>query len=237
MSGVHKVIREAGYPFTMVPNGAVRDPRLGSTAFRLLAYLMSHENGYELTYKQIERQTGMGRFAINEGIKALTALGWLRVERPKRPNGQYGPKAWHLLNPATVGNSTMESVHSGTTSALKKNTKDKKTTKRGAREQTLQPDWVPDDRLLEMFATKWPLLDRGYEVEQFVLYWAERGVPKKDWGLTFQRWMNAQQKAVADKGARFVKPAAVVPDARAWVKKMHDIGEHWECREGEFGCK
>jgi len=22
----------------------------------------------------------------------------------------------------------------------------------------------------------------------------------------------------------------------AWVKTMHDIGEHWECRAGEFGC-
>jgi hypothetical protein len=24
---------------------------------------------------------------------------------------------------------------------------------------------------------------------------------------------------------------------REWVKDMHDLGEHWECRAGEFGCK
>ena len=24
---------------------------------------------------------------------------------------------------------------------------------------------------------------------------------------------------------------------REWVKDMHDMGEHWECRPGEFGCK
>ena len=24
---------------------------------------------------------------------------------------------------------------------------------------------------------------------------------------------------------------------RLWVKDMHDIGEHWECRAGEFGCR
>jgi hypothetical protein len=236
MSGVHKVVREAGYPFTMVPNEAVRDPRLSSTAFRLLAYLMSHENGYELTYRQIERQTGMGRFAINEGIKALTALGWLRVERPKRPNGQYGPKAWHLLNPATVGNSTMESVHSGTTSALKKKTKTEKKTLRVARATVLPSDWVPEDRLVDMFSTKWPHLDRGYEVEQFVLYWVERGVAKKDWGLTFQRWMNGQEKAASERVARLPKPAEV-PEARAWVRALHNDGEHWECKPGEFGCK
>jgi hypothetical protein len=24
---------------------------------------------------------------------------------------------------------------------------------------------------------------------------------------------------------------------REWVKDMHDMGEHWECKPGEFGCK
>jgi len=28
---------------------------------------------------------------------------------------------------------------------------------------------------------------------------------------------------------------AVMP--RAWVEELHDMGEHWECRAGEFGCK
>lgn len=25
------------------------------------------------------------------------------------------------------------------------------------------------------------------------------------------------------------------PTARAWVKELHDMGEHFECRAGEFG--
>jgi hypothetical protein len=28
---------------------------------------------------------------------------------------------------------------------------------------------------------------------------------------------------------------AVMP--RAWVEELHEMGEHWECRAGEFGCK
>jgi len=36
---------------------------------------------------------------------------------------------------------------------------------------------------------------------------------------------------------RGVKPPAELPDARAWVKAMHTMGEHFECREGEFGCR
>jgi hypothetical protein len=39
------------------------------------------------------------------------------------------------------------------------------------------------------------------------------------------------------KADRFVKPAADIPGARAWVRALHDQGEHWECRDGEFGCK
>lgn len=34
-----------------------------------------------------------------------------------------------------------------------------------------------------------------------------------------------------------VKPAAEIPEARAWVRAEHNRGEHWECRPGEFGCK
>lgn len=29
----------------------------------------------------------------------------------------------------------------------------------------------------------------------------------------------------------------IVGGPRDWVKDMHDVGEHWECRPGEFGCK
>ena len=28
---------------------------------------------------------------------------------------------------------------------------------------------------------------------------------------------------------------AVMP--RGWVEELHEMGEHWECRPGEFGCK
>ncbi|HLP97631.1 MAG TPA: hypothetical protein VK149_04220 [Sideroxyarcus sp.] len=106
MSGVTRLYRRDNQPFAQIPNEAIRDPRMTSNAFRLLAYLMSHTDGYELTYSQIERQTSLGRYAINEAIKNLTVLGWLRTERTKLNNGQFGPKSWIVLTPTTVGNST-----------------------------------------------------------------------------------------------------------------------------------
>jgi predicted transcriptional regulator len=99
MSGVYKIYRHDSQPFAQVPNSAIRDPEISPNAFRLLAYLMSHKEGYELTYGQIERQTTLGRYAINEAIKILTAKGWLKTERTKKDNGQFGPTSFHIMNP------------------------------------------------------------------------------------------------------------------------------------------
>ena len=126
-SGVHKLYRSDDRPFTMLPNEAVRNPEMTSNAFRLLAYLMSHEDGYDLRYGQIERQTAMGRHAINKAADNLMKLGWLRVDRPRDENNRFLPKSWTLLTPSSVTFSTVESphmeeFHTGKDYPLKKNT-------------------------------------------------------------------------------------------------------------------
>ena len=134
MSGVYKIYRHDSQPFAQVPNSAIRDPEISPNAFRLLAYLMSHKEGYELTYGQIERQTTLGRYAINEAIKILTNKGWLKTERTKKDNGQFGPTSFHILDPealdsvaddSSVGDSTMEQPTDIKNTNYLENTKDK----------------------------------------------------------------------------------------------------------------
>ena len=134
MSGVYKIYRHDSQPFAQVPNSAIRDPQISPNAFRLLAYLMSHKEGYELTYGQIERQTTLGRYAINEAIKVLTDKGWLRTERTKKDNGQFGPTSFHILDPeavdsvaddSSVGHSTMEQPTDNKNTNYLENTKTK----------------------------------------------------------------------------------------------------------------
>lgn len=57
----------------------------------------------------------------------------------------------------------------------------------------LPDDWQPSDRLIEMFATKWPLLDKAVQIEEFLLYYQASDKKFTDWDLTFQRWMNRAQ--------------------------------------------
>lgn len=61
------------------------------------------------------------------------------------------------------------------------------------REIPLDANWMPDDRIMEMFKTKWPDLDPDYHIEQFRLYYLATGKKYRDWGLTFQKWMNSEQ--------------------------------------------
>jgi hypothetical protein len=158
--GVHKIeLHQPKKAFAIIPNRAVRDPRITSNSFRLLAYLLSHNDGYELTYRQIEKQAGMGRYAINAASKQLSELGWLRVEQTKLANGQFGPKSWTLLTPdenestaddTVAGEPAPDAFHSGTARGLKK-------TK------------VKEDKLLE----------KTIDIEQgFAQFWAI--YPKKD---------------------------------------------------------
>jgi predicted transcriptional regulator len=130
--GVHKIeLHQPKKAFAIIPNRAVRDARITANSFRLLAYLLSHNDGYELTYRQIEKETGLGRYAINAASKQLGELGWLRVEQTKLKNGQFGPKSWTLLTPdgnestagePVAGQSAPDSFRSGTANGLKKTT-------------------------------------------------------------------------------------------------------------------
>ena len=63
----------------------------------------------------------------------------------------------------------------------------------------LNESWLPDDRLIGMFVTKWPLLNMSEQTEAFKLHHMAKGSKMADWGLAYQKWMNQAQKWAADK--------------------------------------
>lgn len=183
-TGIQKIYRLDDQPFAQIPRQAIRDRRITQNGFRLLAYLMSHAHGYDLTYGQIERETGLGRFAINGAIENLTALGWLEVQRTKLPNGQFGAYAWYVMNPGhevtstTVGYSTVEQPHMGQPTDLKnKNKQENKNTKKYPQaelEEVFEKFWASYPRKVEKIAAR-KAFERAYvENGQAVLDGAER---------------------------------------------------------------
>jgi hypothetical protein len=106
--------------------------------------------------------------------------------------------------------------------------------------QQLPSDWKPSPAFAEECAKKFPTLDIDAEVEGFTDHHTAKGSTFKDFNAAFRNWCRNAVKFHGPKTVihkQEVKPNADIPGYRDWVKHMHDIGEHFECREGEFGCK
>lgn len=176
MSGIQRIYRHESTEFTSVPNWVVRDPSYSPNVFRLLAYLLSHQSGYELTYGQIERQTTLGRYAINEAAKFLIANGWLEWNQEKGADGKWLAKTWIIKNPNTGemnpvrNDSTTEPIHYGTTNGHK------------------------EEQLLEKNTNKRKTLTEAQERELFNEFWKE--YPRKlDKGAAFKAFRSALKVA------------------------------------------
>lgn len=246
-------------PFTMVPNEFIRDSRVPPNAKMLLIYLMSHKNGYQITYQQIERETGLGRYAINSASKLLSGMGWLTVKREKLPSGHFGPKSWRISRTpkpesslcTTVGHSTMEPFHYGTTNGHKEKHLTKKTTYKDI------PSNSKNDSLFEEFWDTYPRKVGKESARRVFMKLAQPGeatagakrmrddpnlpekrfIPYPQTWLNREGWQDEPYPPRVDKYGRVESATTKTPSRRGWIKALHDIGEHFECAPGEFGCK
>ena len=106
--------------------------------------------------------------------------------------------------------------------------------------KSVPPNWEPTPQFTAECTQKFPTLIIANEVEAFIDFHIAKGSVFKDLQRAFRTWCRnaakfSQPKTVIHK--QEVKPNADIPGYRDWVKGLHDIGEHWECRAGEFGCK
>lgn len=68
---------------------------------------------------------------------------------------------------------------------------------------------------------------------------APQFIPRAATWLNQERWGDDAYSAptVDAGGGKVASRSPYVGGPREWVKDMHDEGEHFECRPGEFGCK
>jgi len=193
---INRIIKQDDHQFTMVPNMAVRDPEITSNAFRLLAYLLSHENGYQLVYSQIMNQTDLGKFAIQKAIELLTDKGFLKVEQTRTSSGSFGGYDYILTDPykstevqsPDSGQSASGSFRHGTTRPLKENKVIKKTNKKENKERLSPKDEILKDEFKKEIDEKFPNIDFTREVESFFDWIASKGVSYKDHKAAFRNW-------------------------------------------------
>ena len=221
-TGIQRIYRHESTQFTTVPNWVVRDPEYSPNSFRLLAYLLSHADGYELTYAQIERQTTLGRYAINVAAKFLIEKGWLVWEQKKGQDGRWLAKSWIIKNPETSplpNDSAAQSFHSGTINghkeeqSLEKNTDNKKNTY----EELFDEFWTAYPRKLDKakaFRAFKSALKRAKFEDILAGVIAYRNDPKRDPDFTKYpaTWLNSDAW----------ENAATLPEVRADIERRRE---------------
>lgn len=85
--------------FTQLPNAWVRDKRLSYKARGLLAELMSHAPGFEVSREKLARNGQDGDRAIRSAIAELEAVGYLERSQSRSEQNRFGAAVWITRDP------------------------------------------------------------------------------------------------------------------------------------------
>ncbi|MFJ4412249.1 hypothetical protein [Streptomyces sp. NPDC088910] len=84
---IHRIRHARG--FTVLPNALLQDRRLSYTARGLLADLLSRPDGWREDGRHMADTSPQGRLTVAKALRELTAAGYYRVERVRRPDGTF----------------------------------------------------------------------------------------------------------------------------------------------------
>jgi hypothetical protein len=86
--------------FTQLRNAWMRDKRLSFAARGLLAHLMTHDAGYQVSLPSLAAQTWKeGRDGIRTLVHELERCGYLHRVKERRARGKFQGYAWYLQDP------------------------------------------------------------------------------------------------------------------------------------------
>lgn len=88
--------------FTRVPNEWARDPKLSTKAKGLLLYLLSHQDGYQLTVQQAIAENADGRDSIYKTLGELVECGYLRRDQRRGERGKVGEVDYYVADAPQV---------------------------------------------------------------------------------------------------------------------------------------
>jgi hypothetical protein len=94
--------------FTQIPNAWLRDSRLSLKSIGLLAQLMSHSPGWNMSIRSIARANGTGSGTVKTAVLELEHCGYLRRgdKQKQNPDGTFADYEWTtqdpFQNPVTV---------------------------------------------------------------------------------------------------------------------------------------
>jgi hypothetical protein len=228
--------------FTIIPNAWLRDPTLSAKAKGILCYIASHQQGYELSFRQLQREMSDGETALRTGLAELEESGYLTRVRTRDEAGRLGVYEYVLgdVSAAQIqaGKSSLDDA-SLENHATKKTTEKKTTQEPSAspRGQRLPEDWKPGESLMlwyrsEFLPNGWSDDARGNcrrEHDKFVDHWrAASGATarKKDWDAAWRNWMRRAWERRSP-----VAPVSAPPSPKPFVQQADEYKAAKSSRE------
>lgn len=229
--------------FTQIPNNWLRDERLSLKAKGLLAQLLSHAPGWSLTIQSLASTNHCGKHTITSAIQELETAGYLRRLQQKDDKGQFGEMLWFTTSPDDPVSDFPTSDYPTSDSQTLKKTKEKKTKEKNIAEDMFDQFWSLYPRKAGKASARKAFNNLDDEVIDDVMAGVVRlrndpNLPPAQYIPHPATWLNREGWDDDPYPKRDIKPSERVveaPGPRDWVKQMHDMGEHWECRPGEFG--
>lgn len=181
--------------YTQLPNSWVRDSRLSFKARGLLALLMSHSPGWNMSIRSIAKANGTGIDTVKSAVGELETLGYLvRSEEQQRDEkGSFADYVWTTTDPFQnpVTGKPVHGKQDTKKNILKENYLVKKETT-----QIFSDDWKPDGEFAIQMQLKYPQADIFVEAEKMVDYYLGTGKAKevKDVKARFRTWMRNADK-------------------------------------------
>lgn len=237
------------YRFTQVPNEWIRDRRLSLKAKGLLAQLLSHASGWEVSIERLASVNNCGKDLIRSAVEELETAGYLQRLEQSRESGKFGDKVWITSEPSAGLPSSgfplsvnPTAVNPTPKKTIVKKTKEKKTNNSSCFEEfwKLYPRKVGKATAKKAFEKALEASTEEEILEGVRRLASDRNLPETQFIPYPSTWLNREgwgDDPFPEKKEKPWQRAAEGPGLRDWVKALHDIGEHWECKAGEFGCK
>ena len=185
--------------FAQIPNAWLRDSRLSLKAIGLLAQIMTHVPGWNMSINSLANRNNAGRDQIRTAITELEEFGYLTREQ-SREDGRFSETIWRTSDPTDMPSS--ENPPTGNPTTKNTNTKE---------EQIKNNERTYSDSEFESFWSNYPKkVDKGAAIRAFKK--ALKTYPALDVIEGAKRY--AEDPNLPDK--QFVKNPATWLNAEAW---------------------
>lgn len=210
--------------FVQLPNHWARDARLSRRARGLLAEIMSHRAGWDITIEHLVENGPEGIFALRQAIRELEVLGYLKRDRNRQSDGTLAGMDYVLCEPVTenavspipaepiLAEPILADQRERTLSLKNTSSSEDHAPVSSKQSRRTASSLLPDDFVVTAEMQAWardnaPHADLVWEGKKFKNHWL--GQRKADWPRAWRNWMlKAEEYWLRDNGAR---AAAQVP--------------------------